>query len=87
MTQENVAHAAGYSGNSMISHIEKGERTPSVDQVISLATALDIHPIYLLSPKKYTDEQVEMVLSFHTLLQADNHPLYDAVKEILKTVK
>lgn len=48
MTQEELAHAVGYSGKSAINKIEKGQSNPSPDYIVKLAEVLGVSASWLL---------------------------------------
>ncbi len=47
LSQETVARKSGLSV-SYVSMLERGERTPPLDTLVSLAKALQVSPLYLL---------------------------------------
>lgn len=48
LSQEELAHALGYPGQSRISNYERGERTPSLDELPAIAGALGVEIAQLL---------------------------------------
>jgi transcriptional regulator with XRE-family HTH domain len=48
LSQEELAHQAGINRN-YVGQIEREEKSPTVDMIEKLATALDIEPIKMLS--------------------------------------
>jgi len=83
-SQEELAHKAGYSNNSSISKLEGGQRSTDIEQVISLAEALGVHPIFLVSPKKYTKREIVYILAFHNILLKSDHPMLKVLESVLE---
>lgn len=74
LSQKDVAEALGISA-SVVSNYENGERTPSVESLISLASFLRCSTDYLLGFEKYipqktldvstlNEEQIKLLASF-----------------------
>lgn len=91
MTQDELAIAAGYSGRSSISAIEKGEFDLSIDKLNAIAEALDTTSAYLLGWEQ-NSKQIAYKLNVNDDLQdlmveISNIPPKDRLKlcEIIKT--
>lgn len=67
LTQEGLAHACGYGGQSRISNYEKDLRLPSLAEIPTLAKALGVHQAELLSalpPSEEVDENWPPILAY-----------------------
>ena len=88
ITQVQLAQYMQYSKKSMtniISQIEKGRKGLTLEKLKLAAKCLKVHPLDLLSPSEYTEEQNEMILNLHDMLQKDKESLhFNTIKHLLK---
>lgn len=79
-TQSELAKIAGYSSDSMITKIEKGETDPPRSKIVALANALLVEPSYLMG---WTDNKgkldIAKVPGVITLHKAQRIPILGAI--------
>lgn len=70
-TQEQLAHACGYKGQSRIANYESGTRTPRLDELPRLADALGIEVSELLGLSTALTPDKQTMLDLWETLDAD----------------
>jgi transcriptional regulator with XRE-family HTH domain len=84
LNQEEFAAKMGYdSGSSMISQIETGGATMSIEQVMKAAAILNVHPVALLSEKDFSDEDIITLNKFLMVLEDDKNPNKVAISTLI----
>lgn len=85
LSQEKFADKMGYdSGSSMISQIENGGATMSMEQAVKAARILNVHPAVLLTDKNYSDDDLRALNNFLLILEDHKNPNRDAIKTLIK---
>lgn len=78
-TYMDVALAAGYSSNSMISQIISGDKLPSISRLQKIAGYFDLPANYLLDDVDYTVEDLRLITATHKMIKnKKSDPLYAA---------
>ena len=86
LTQEELAKKLGYKSRSSINKIELGERRLTQKKILTIATALDVSPLYILGmeEKKETDnypltiDERDLILAYRIA--------NDTTKEIIRKI-
>ena len=87
MEQAELGAFIGYE-QPMVSLIENGERGLKGEPLLRAAEALNIDVSFLVADKKYTEEEAQMIVDFHTLLRRpEKSKHYDTIKSLLKLSK
>lgn len=87
MTAEELGHAIRLKGGTVISYIELGEQSPTVEQVLLIAEALDVEPGALVSAADYTSSDVRAAIEA-PILGAPEHLMTPKVRaDLLRYVR
>ncbi len=85
LSQDELASLLQYeSGSSMISQVERGCAGMSVEQAIKAAKILKVNPSALLSERELSNEEIELLSEFLTLLENKTHPNMGAIQALIK---
>ena len=86
MNQEELAKAARIT-KGMVSMIESGDRSPSLENLYNLATALNIPPTDLLCHHELSIAEVELTLAFMEIRdKGPDHPGYKALENFFRAL-
>lgn len=86
-TYDEVAMAAGYTSNSMISQAISGDKLPSPMRLAKIADFFGIPEAYLSDDIDYDADDLRLIAGVHKMIRnkhtARAHPHYDAIKALL----
>lgn len=83
MKQTDLAKNSGIT-QSAVSQVENGIKGMSLETVHKAAEALGVHPVALLSDRRYTESEAEIIIQFfHLLHHGQDSRFYTAIQGIL----
>lgn len=72
ISQMELAYQVGYESTGAISQIERGLRGMDKEKLFRCADVLGVHPAVLMSPKKFTEEQLTIIVNLLKVIE--NNP-------------
>jgi transcriptional regulator with XRE-family HTH domain len=84
MKQLELAKALGYTSTGMISQVEAGQKGMDLEKIHKAAELFQINPAVLLSQRKMTGEDFEMVIDLYQVINEQEGSEYKkAIKDLL----